>query len=141
MTDPAFDPADIDDGLPEPEGPPPDTGLFRAAPPAPEGENTDAWGNLRIPPVKTIHEAHGENSITINIYQLDAAYYFGFQAVIAKFVRQKKANVKDAPAASIEAAKKSAVDMIVNLCKENHAIKRLFADFTQIQYNQPELFW
>ena len=131
---------DVDDSLDIPEGPPPDTGLFAETPPEPETGDYDAWGNLRLEPVNVVQEAHGENVIRIFIYEYNGAFYFSFQIKIEKLVRQKMANVKDMPHTSIERARGAAREMIIGICKENRTIKKLFADFTIITYDQPELF-
>jgi hypothetical protein len=120
--------------------PPPDTGLFAVPPPEAESGDCDAWGNIRLDPVETIEEAHGGNFVKIFIYEYRGAYFYGFQIKIEKVVRQKAANVNDAPLKALEAARKAARGMIIRICRENHVIKRLFADFAVIGYNQPELF-
>jgi hypothetical protein len=129
-----------DDGLAVLEGPPPDTGLFVATPPEAGAGDCDTWGNIRLEPVKTVNETHGENCVHIFVYQLGGAFYFGFQIKIDRVVRQKRANIKDIPHATAEGARAAARNMIIGICKENHAIKKLFADFTVIRYDQPELF-
>jgi hypothetical protein len=123
-----------------PGEPPPDTGLFTASPPEAENGDCDAWGNIRLDPVKTIEEAHGGNFVKIFIYEYRGAYFFGFQIKIEKVIRQKRANVQDLPLKALEAARKAARGMIIRICKENHVIKRLYTDFAVIGYNQPELF-
>jgi hypothetical protein len=132
-------PAD-DDGLAVLEGPPPDTGLFTAPPAEAGAGDYDTWGNIRLEPVKAAQEAHGENCIRLFVYQYNGAFYFGFQIKIERLVRQKRANIKDIPHNTIEGARSAARNMIIEICKENHAIKKLFADFTVIKYDQPELF-
>jgi hypothetical protein len=107
----------------------------------PDGPDYDQWGNVRADPVKVIEEAHGENFIKIFIYKAPRdSYFFGFQLKIEKVVRQKRANIADQPHRGPESARMAARDMIIDICKKNHGIKRLFADFTVIRYNQPELF-
>ena len=112
-----------DDGLAVLEGPPPDTGLFTAPAAETGGGDYDTWGNIRLEPVKTVNEAHGENCIRLFVYQYTGAFYFGFQIKIDRLVRQKRANVKDVPHNSIEGARAAARNMIIGICKENHAIK------------------
>jgi len=128
--------------------PPPPLGINNIS--MPESEYYDQWGNLKGPPVKIIDECHGDNFIKIFLYNYTsistithnrgADYYFGFQIKLEKLVRQKKANIADRPLRGVEEARQAAQNMIIDLCKRNHAIKRLFADFTVIRYNQPELF-
>jgi hypothetical protein len=124
----------------DPGEPPPDTGLFAGPPPEAENGNCDTWGNIRLAPVKTIEEANGKNFVKIFIYEYRGGYFFGFQIKIEKVVRQRAANVNDLPLKTLEAARGAARGMIVQICKENHVIKRLYTDFTVIGYNQPELF-
>jgi hypothetical protein len=135
----AITPAE-DDGLDVLEGPPPDTSLFVGPLAAPGGGDYDTWGNIRLEPVKALDEAHGANFVRVFVYQYQGAFYFGFQVKIERLVRQKKANIKDIPHASMDGARAAARKMIIDICKENHAIKKLFADFTVIKYDQPELF-
>lgn len=117
----------------------------------PESEFYDAWGNLKGPPIKTVDEYHGDDFIKIFVYRYDdmsddsclgrpADYYFGFQIKIDKLVRQKTANIADKPSRSVDEARIEARDIIINICRKNRAIRRLFADFLIIRYNQPELF-
>lgn len=126
-------------------GPPPDTGLF--TPPGavigqsrPNDPAYDQWGNLKENPLKTIEETHGGNFVKIFINEYRGAFYFGFQFRVERVIRQKKANIKDRPLDSPDAAGAAARKIIIKICKENHAIKRLFAEFAIIVYNQPELF-
>ena len=100
----------------------------------------DSWGNLKAEPVKIIEENHGDNFIKIFLYEYSGSFFFGFQLKIEKVIRQKKANVADLPLKGPDAARTAAREMIVEICRKNNAIKRLFADFTVIRYNQPELF-
>jgi hypothetical protein len=126
----------------EAEAPPP-LGIFGAPPaPPPEGESPDydQWGNLKINPVKAVEEVHGENFVKIFLYQYRDSFFYGFQLKIEKVVRQKRANIGDPALGGIESARAAAKDQIIDICKRNHGIKRLFADFTIIRYNQPELF-
>jgi hypothetical protein len=125
---------------PETEAPP--LGIF-----GPEGmigqscPNYDQWGNIKADPVKIIEETHGENFIKVFIYKAHGdSYFFGFQLKIDKVVRQKRANIADPHHRGPDSARAAARDMIIDICKKNHGIKRLFADFTVIRYNQPELF-
>lgn len=116
----------------------------------PETEYYDQWGNLKGTPAKTIEENHAENFVKIFIYQYSsintvinhrqADFYFGFQLRIGKLVRQKQANIADSPCRSIESARIDARNMIIDICKKNRAIKKIFADFTMIGYDQLELF-
>jgi hypothetical protein len=122
-----------------PEAPPPETGLF-SGPPAGETGDYDQWGNLRLQAEKIIEENHGQNFIKIFIYKYNGRFFYGFQIRIEKLVRQKRANINDPPMQSTEAAGEAARKQIIGICKTGHAIKKLFNDFTVIQYNQPELF-
>ena len=141
---------EIDIDITEDEAPPP-LGIFDGPRVSmPESEFYDTWGNLKGPPEKTIDEYHGENFIKIFIYKYtsistvaggrEADYHFGFQIKIERLVRQKRANIADPPMRGADEARLAARNMIVDVCKKNRAIKRLFADFTIIRYNQPELF-
>jgi hypothetical protein len=103
-------------------------------------ESLDQWGNLRLQEEKVIEEIHGQNFIRIFIYKYNEQFFYGFQIKIGKLVRQKKANINDPPMQSTEAAREAARKQIIGICKTGHAIKKLFNDFTVIQYNQPELF-
>jgi hypothetical protein len=106
----------------------------------PDSPDYDTWGNIRLKAERIIEENHGQNFIRIFIYKYNEQYFYGFQIKIEKFIRQKKANVDDPPMQSTEAAREAARKQIIKLCKAGHAIKKLFNDFTVIQYNQPELF-
>jgi hypothetical protein len=116
----------------------------------PESDYYDQWGNLKGTPDKTIEEYHGDNFIKIFIYKYqsisaaadgrDNDYFFGFQLKLDKVVRQKRASIADPPLRCIDEARLAAQNMIIDLCRKNKAIKRVFADFTIIRYNQPELF-
>jgi hypothetical protein len=128
---------------PEAEAPPP-LGLFTPAAPQSEAPipQFDQWGNIKTEPTNIIEETHGENFVKIMLYKSPGrdAWIFGFQLKIARVVRQKLANITDKPHKGPDAARRAARDMIIDVCRKNHGIKRLFADFTVIRYNQPELF-
>jgi hypothetical protein len=134
----------IEEPQPETEALPP-LGIFaQAGPPGMIGqsrlESLDQWGNFRLQAEKVIEEIHGQNFIKVFIYRYNEQFFYGFQIKIGKLVRQKKANINDPPMQSREAAKEAARKQIIRICKTGHAIKKLFNDFTIIQYNQPELF-
>jgi hypothetical protein len=126
------------------EAPPP-LGIFtspQVMPPEGEAPDYDQWGNIKTDPIKVVEETHGKNFIKIFIYTAPGgnAWFFGFQLKIEKVVRQKLANIADPPLRGRDAAQLAARNMIINICKKNHAIKKIFADFTVIRYNQLELF-
>ncbi len=129
----------------ETEAPPP-LGIFAhtAAAAPPEGEagagDYDQWGNIKSAPAQIIEENHGENFVKIFLYRREDSWFFGFQLKIEKTVRQKRANMADPPHRTAESARLAARGIIIDICRKNHGIKRLFADFTVIRYNQPELF-
>jgi len=116
----------------------------------PESEFSDQWGNLKGTPLKVIEEKHGENSVKIFIYEYrsintvangrPADYYFGFQLKIDRLIRQKRANIADRPMRGVDEARSAAQKMIIDICKKNKVVKKTFAEFTSIRYNQPELF-
>ena len=131
--------------------PPPLLGIFNAPQISmSESEHYDQWGNLKGAPIKTIDEYHGESFIKIFIYQYlsivsaasgrTADYFFGFQLKLGQLIRQKRANIADRPIRSIDEARVAARNMIVDICRKNKATKSIFAEFTIIRYNQPELF-
>jgi len=133
------------------DDPHPPLGIFtpqRAS--MPEYEYYDQWGNLKGPPIKIIDEYHGESFIKIFIYQYlsiaSAAsgrtddYFFGFQLKLGQLIRQKRANIADRPMRNIDEARLAARNMIVDICRKSKATKSIFAEFTVIRYNQPELF-
>ena len=129
---------------PEAEAPPP-LGIFGPVvepPPESPAPQFDQWGNIKMNPAKIIEESHGENFIKIMLYHdpRGRGWFFGFQLKIEKVIRQKLANITDPPHKGPDTARLAARDMIIDICRKNHGIKRLFADFTVIRYNQPELF-
>jgi hypothetical protein len=126
---------------------PPPLGIFvpTATAASPEGEagagEYDQWGNIKTGPVRVMEENHGENFIKIFLYETARGeWFFGFQLKMEKIVRQKRANMADPPHRTAESARLAARNMIVDICRKNHGIKKAFADFTVIRYNQPELF-
>jgi hypothetical protein len=118
---------------------PPNTGLFSPAPAA-GGGDYDAWGNIKKNPAKAEKERHNEDFINIFLYQLQDNWYYGYQLKIDKLARQKKANISDPAFGSPGGARREAIKTIIRLCRENRAIKRLFAEFAIAEYNQLELF-
>jgi len=106
----------------------------------PESDFYDKWGNLKGTPVKTIEENHGENFIKIFIYQCQDNFYFGFQLKIDRLIRQKRANIADSPMRGADDSRTAAQNLIIEICKKNKVVKKTFAEFTIIRYNQPELF-
>ena len=133
---------DPENGLDPETGAIPPLGIFSPVPPPESEAGYDQWGNIKADPKKVIEEAHEENFIKIFVYNPPPgeAWFFGFQLKIEKVVRQKRANINDPPLRGPDAARLAAREMIVDICKKNHAIKKIFADFTVIRYNQPELF-
>lgn len=132
-----FDDDEADDGAGAEN---PSLGLFENPPVSmPESEYYDQWGNLKTP-LKVIEETHGENFIKIFVYQYQADYFFGYQIKIDGIIRQKKANIKGLPMRDADEARESARKMIVDICNKKKVTKRIFAEFTIIKYNQPELF-
>jgi len=129
-----------DDGEAE-ENDDPSLGIFDGSRVSmPESEFYDQWGNLKGTPLKVIEEKHGENVVKIFIYEYDAGFFFGFQMKIDKTIRQKRANIGDRPMRGVDEARSAAQKMIIDICKKNKVVKRTFAEFTIIRYNQPELF-
>lgn len=100
----------------------------------------DAWGNLRIPPVKTIEEIHGDNFLKLFIYELDGLFYYGFQLKLGGVIRQKTANIKDVAHKTREAARITGCREIQAIGTANRSVKKVFADFSKIRYDEPELF-
>ena len=100
----------------------------------------DQWGNLKCPPAKTVEENHNGDFIKIFLYEYTACFYFGYQIKLGKIIQQKKANITDQPLRTVETARIAAQNTIIDICRKNKAMKRIFEDFTVIKYNQQELF-
>jgi hypothetical protein len=104
----------------------------------PEGAN--AFGAILSDPVKTIIENHNKDFVRIYLYEFSGAYHFGYQLKVGRIIRQKLANIADPPLESAEAARMAARDEIKQICGSSRFVQNVFAGFTAIMYNQPELF-
>jgi hypothetical protein len=103
-------------------------------------ENFDTWGNLRGDPKKVIEETQGDNTIKVMIYQVEGAYYYGYQLKVGTLIRQKAANISAAIYKSEGAAREAAGKEIEAVCAGNKNSKKFFADFTKIRYTEYDLF-
>jgi hypothetical protein len=99
------------------------------------------FGNLTGDPSSTVEEKRGEHFIKIFIYENGGGYVYGYQVKVGKLIRQKVANIADERFATRERARISAVSEIETLRAAMNATSRnIFADFSIIRHNQPELF-
>jgi hypothetical protein len=100
----------------------------------------DKWGNLRTPPIEIIEERHHDNFIKIFIHKYNACFLYGYQIKIETLIDQKSANINGTNYSALDAARRAAVFEIENICTAHRTARKMFADFTKIRYNQPELF-
>jgi hypothetical protein len=102
----------------------------------------DTWGNIKAAPERIIEETHGKNFIKILIFEVDGAFYFGYQFRISRLIRGKTANINgqsyETPGSAITAARKELKGIIFKT--KSRGLKMLFANFVKLYYNQPELF-
>ena len=109
-------------------------------PAAPPNGQCDAWGNIRGEPAGTTEERHGDYYVKILIHCVEGVFYYGYQIKIGTMIRQKAANIKDRSFSTAELARSSASMEIERVCNTNKNVKKLFADFIRIRYNQGTLF-
>jgi hypothetical protein len=109
-------------------------------PPAPPSGSCDAWGNIRGEPDGTAEERHGEDSVKITVHYTDGRWFYGYQIKIGTMIKQKAANVKDHPFSSADFARSAASIEVERVCNTNKNVKRIFAEFIRIRYNQGSLF-
>ena len=105
-------------------------------------EYCDKWGNIKMPPEKSIEQHIAGDFVKVNIYKIEQGYFYGFQMKIRKLIYQKKANViKDTPQENFDMAKITARREIADIV--NRYSKKLipfYLSFDKVCYNQPELF-
>jgi hypothetical protein len=104
------------------------------------GKECDRWGNLRADHAEIIEERHRDNFIKILIHEYNGCFFYGYQIKIETLVEQKAANINASGHSAREAARRSAVFEIENICAAHRTARKAFADFTKIRYNQQELF-
>ena len=109
-------------------------------PEAPPNALCDAWGNICVEPCGQIEERHGDYFVRIFIHNFNDRYYYGYQLKIGTMIRQRVANAKDQGFSTTEIARSSASVEIERVCNTNKNVKKLFADFLRIRYNQGTLF-
>jgi len=109
-------------------------------PHAPSNESCDTWGNIQGEPFCVIEERHGDWFVKIFIHHVESRYYYGYQINIKTMVRQKTASVNDRSFDSADYTRSLASIEVERICNENKNVKKIFADFIQIRYNQGSLF-
>jgi len=100
----------------------------------------DAWGNIQGEPFCVVAERHSDYSVKIFIYCVENRFYYGYQINIKTMIRQKTACVNDRSFGSADYARSAASIEIEKACNENKNVRKAFADFVQIRYNQGSLF-
>ena len=110
------------------------------APPVLSALGQAAYGAIKAEPVKVIEESHKKNYVKISIYEVAGAYYYGYRLKVDRIIRQKAANINDKPLESAESARIAARAEILNICSHSRFVRGIFEDFTNIMYNQYELF-
>ena len=110
--------------------------------PAPARPYCDIWGNIKKEPLKAIVESHKGDFINVYIYEIEAAFYYGFQLKLRKLIYQKEANVindtaQNSADAALYCARRDLVSLVNNYSKK---LVETFLTFDKICYNQPELF-
>jgi len=106
----------------------------------PKGETCDTWGNIQGEPICVIEERQGDWFVKIHIYCIENRYYYGYQINIKKMIKQKTACVNGQSYSSANYARSAASIEIEKTCNENKNVRKIFADFIQIRYNQGSLF-
>jgi hypothetical protein len=101
---------------------------------------TDAWGNFRSAPVKTIEESHEGNFLKLFIYEHDNTFLFGYQLKLGGVVKQKMANIGDTAYKTSDEARIAGCREIQAVGKANRSMRKVFAEFSKIRYDEPELF-
>ena len=109
-------------------------------PHAPTDESYDTWGNIQGEPFCVIEERHGEYFVKIFIYCVENSFYYGYQINIKTMIRQKVASVNNRSFDSVDYARSAASIEIEKACNENKNVRKIFANFIQIRYNQGSLF-
>jgi len=109
-------------------------------PAAPPNNQCDVWGNVQGEPAGSTEERHGDWYVKITVYCVEGKFYYGYQIKIGTMIRQKTANIKDRAFSTAELARSSASVEIERVCNTNKNVKKLFADFIRIRYNQGSLF-
>jgi hypothetical protein len=100
----------------------------------------DVWGNIRADPIKIIEETHDDNFVNLFIYEIDGAFFFGYQIKVGKTICQKAANIDDETFETQELARVFGCAEIQNACNSNKNTRKLFAGFKKIKDAQLELF-
>ncbi|MCL2410082.1 MAG: hypothetical protein FWC97_00420 [Treponema sp.] len=103
-------------------------------------KSCDAWGCIRSEPVGTVFERIIEDYVKIFIYCVDAGYYYGYHIKIGTMLRQKAANINDRKFGNADLARVAASIEVENICNTNKNVKKVFADFIRVRYNQGSLF-
>ena len=109
-------------------------------PSAPPGESCDTWGNIQGEPLCTVEERHGNGFVRIFIFSAGGRFYYGYQISIGTMVKQKTANINAHSFGSADFARSAASIEIERICNTNKNVKKMFADFIKIRYNQGSLF-
>jgi hypothetical protein len=109
-------------------------------PPSPQGGSCDAWGNIRGEPSGSVDERHDNHFVKLLVYQKDGRFYYGYQIKIGTMIKQKTANIKDRSFTSEDGARGAASIEVERVCNSNKNVKKLFAEFIRIRYNQRTLF-
>ena len=109
-------------------------------PAEPPNNACDAWGNIRTEPAGGTEERHGDYYVKIFIYSVEGKFFYGYQLKIGTMIRQKAANIKDRSFSTAELARSACSIEIERVCNSNKNVKKLFADFIRIRYNQGSLF-
>jgi len=120
----------------DPEG----LGNISLIPSKPPGESCDTWGNIQGEPLCTVEERHGNCFVRIFIFCVNGRFYYGYQINIGTMVKQKTANINDHSFSSADFARSAASIEIERICNTNKNVKKIFADFIKIRYNQRSLF-
>jgi hypothetical protein len=109
---------------------------------SPVGGNSscDAWGNIRAAPVKTIEESHDDNFVRVFVYEIDGAFYSGWQMKVGKMIRQKAANINDRNFNTKDLARIYGCMEVETACASNKNTRKLFSEFKRIASAQLELF-
>ena len=109
-------------------------------PKMPKDETCDTWGNIQGEPFCVIEERHDDWFVKVFVHHVENRYYYGYQINIKTMVRQMTASMNDRSFDSADYARSSASIEVERVCNENKHVKKIFADFIQIRYNQRSLF-
>lgn len=103
-------------------------------------DKIDIWGNLHASPTLAIEERHDGNFIRIQIYETGGVFLFGYQLKLGGVVKQKAPNTADAAFETADAARTAARKEIQLIGNANRSVRKIFAGFNKIRYNEQELF-